>query len=97
MRYWNASIITFGPGAEFSFVALKPYGTNVKFISASSARGFACQEGKIDELNTPLPPPPPSGSVLYVTLYEFLLSERRGGVLDYRWALLLAQDAKPET
>ena len=88
MRYWNAFIITLGPRAEFSFVALEPYGTIVKPINASfSARGFARQEGKTDELNPPLPPPPPtppSDSVLYVTLYALLLSERRGGVLDYR-------------
>lgn len=87
IRYWNALIITLGPGAGFSF----------ELINAYFARGYARQDEIIDELNPPLPPPPPSDSVLYVTLYALLPSERRGGVMNYRWALLLAPDAKPET
>ena len=66
MRYWNALIITLGPGAGFSFIALNSYATNVKVTNASSsAKGYACQQEKIDELNPPLPP---SSFVLYVIL-----------------------------
>ena len=52
---------------------------------------------KYDQLEQPPPPLPPSGSVLYITLSALPPPKHRGGVLDYRWAFLLAPDDKPDT
>ena len=52
---------------------------------------------KYDQLDQVPPPLPPTGSLLYVALYALPPSERGGGVLDYRWAFLLAPDDRPDT
>lgn len=52
---------------------------------------------KYDQLDRVPPPLPPNGSLLYVELYALPPSERGGGVLDYRWAFLLAQNDRLET
>ncbi|KAL9073003.1 MAG: hypothetical protein Q9161_003225 [Pseudevernia consocians] len=52
---------------------------------------------KYDQLDRPPPPLPPNGSVLYIALHALDPSEHRGGVLNYRWAFLLAPDDKPGT
>ena len=52
---------------------------------------------KYDQLDRVPPPLPPTGSLLYVALYALPPSERGGGVLDYRWAFLLAPDDKSGT
>lgn len=57
----------------------------------------SAKKRKHDQLDPPSPPLPASGSVLYVALYALPPPKRRGGVLHYRWAFLLAPDDKPET
>ena len=59
--------------------------------------GHPSKKRKYDQLDQPQPPLPPNGSVLYVALYALPHPERRGGVLDYRWAFLLAPDDTPDT
>ena len=63
----------------------------------SSVSPSAKQKRKHDQVDKEPPPPPPQGSVLYVELYALSPSQRHGGVLDYRWAFLLAPDDKANT
>lgn len=56
----------------------------------------SAKKRKYDEVEQAPPPLPPGGSVLYIALYPLPPPKRRGGVLDYRWAFLLAPDDKPK-
>lgn len=60
-------------------------------------RNLPSKKRKYDQLDPSPPPLPPTSSILYVALYALPPPKRHGGVLDYRWAFLLASDHKPET
>lgn len=60
-------------------------------------RNTSSKKRKYDQLDQPPSPLPPDGSVLYVALDALPPPKRRGGVLNYRWAFILAPDDKPET
>lgn len=78
------------------------FNIHVAVMSASEMpspppRNSSAKKRKFDELEQLPPPLPPTDSFLYIVLYALPPPKRRGGVLNYRWAFLVAPDDTPRT